>query len=188
MTRSRAVSALVLAVSGILAVSRAGAASDAFKTTVKFSKAAQLADGSVLQANLPYEFQINFAGTGNTAEFEFILPGGKHVKQPAEAVGFSAASAERDLHPFLKTNIETADRDKGKQVPDRDKSKSVPVVKAPVESWTFGAAGFGPNTHPKATEEGGLFNVVVPSSNSPAFFKSQVKLALSPAKAGPKKY
>ena len=179
MTRSRAVSALVLAVSGILAVSRAGAASDAFKTTVKFSKAAQLADGSVLQANLPYEFQINFAGTGNTAEFEFILPGGKHVKQPAEAVGFSAASAERDLHPFLKTNIETA---------DRDKSKSVPVVKAPVESWTFGAAGFGPNTHPKATEEGGLFNVVVPSSNSPAFFKSQVKLALSPAKAGPKKY
>jgi hypothetical protein len=88
MTRSRVVPALLVAVSSFFAAPPARAAYDAFRTAVTFSKAVQLADGTTLKANVPYEFQLNFAGTGKTAEFEFILPGGKHVKHPAEAVGF----------------------------------------------------------------------------------------------------
>jgi hypothetical protein len=88
MTRSRVVPALLVAVSSFFAAPPARAAYDAFRTAVTFSKAVQLADGTILKANVPYEFQLNFAGTGKTAEFEFILPGGKHAKHPAEAVGF----------------------------------------------------------------------------------------------------
>ena len=89
MARSRAVPALLVAVLSFLAALPARAAYDSFRTSIRFSKAVQLADGSVLPAGV-HEFQINFAGAGKTAEFEFILPNGKHVKHAAEAVGFMA--------------------------------------------------------------------------------------------------
>lgn len=91
MARSRVVPALLVAVLSFLAAPPARAAYDAFRTSVRFARAVQLADGSVLPAGV-YEFQINFAGTGKTAEFEFILPNGKHVKHAAEAVGFLASA------------------------------------------------------------------------------------------------
>lgn len=211
MTRSRVVPALVLVVSCVLAASRVDAAYDAFRTMVKFSKAVQLADGSVLPPG-PYDVLINFTGVGKTAEFEFILPGGKHVKQPAQAEGFppAATGGAGSGDQFVKGKMEykyyewikMGERGEYKEVKiDRQNEMKyklyegdikmanqsglkylklkfeLPAGRASQESFSWGKAGFGPQTHATTTEERGLIIVVCKSSNSPAFFKAQFPVA-----------